>query len=140
MDVFFTPINKIICLSGVLALGSLFVILACALYQNYYPLIDVLVFVLAPLPYAIFGKSRLSGQVFMNDRAQSAQDIGLFMTGTLVASGLIIPLVFYHATLITETSCIMTIVGGFIIYASIVVFTWFFGGNWEEDEDALFSY
>lgn len=76
----------------------------------------------------------------MNERVQSAQEFGQFMTGGLVASGLILPVVFYHTGLINQQSCIASVIGGGIIYLCIIIFSWFFNRSWEEDEDALFSY
>lgn len=76
----------------------------------------------------------------MNDSSNKVEDVGQFFTGMLVTSGLCLPLVLYHCQLINHYSCIMSTVGGLIIYSSIVVFTWFFNNNTEDEEDGLFGY
>ncbi|CDO95101.1 unnamed protein product [Kluyveromyces dobzhanskii CBS 2104] len=137
-----SPLTKIICLSGVLALGFLLIILSCALFHNFYPLFDVLIFLLAPLPNALFGQSDgFSSQgEFLNESGRSGEDFGHFVTGLLVSSGILLPIVFYHSNLINYESALMTVSGGLIIYLCIVVFTWFFNGSWEADDDNLFGY
>lgn len=138
MELKVSPLTKIISLSGFLALGFLLVILSCALYHNYYPLLDILIFLLAPLPHSLFGKGSLDGADFMSENAGEAQDLGHFLTGLFVTSGVALPTVFYHCRLIGLMSCIMCTTGGLVIYSSIVVFSWFFRSNWEQ-EDSLFS-
>lgn len=139
MDFKVSPLTKIISLSGFLALGFLLVILSCALFHNYYPLFDILVFLLAPLPNALFSKSSTDSANFMSDTVSNTQDTGSFLTGVFVTSGLALPLVFYHCQLIGSLSCIMSTLGGLIIYSSIVVFSWFFHSSWEQEEDTLFG-
>lgn len=137
-----SPLTKIICLSGVLALGFLLIILSCALFHNYYPLFDVLVFLLAPLPNALLGRSDgfSSHGEFLNESGRNGEDFGHFMTGILVSSGVLLPVVFHHARLINYESAIMTLSGGLIIYLCIVVFTWFFNGSLESEDDNLLGY
>lgn len=142
MGVQVSPLTKIICLSGVLALGFLLIILSCALFHNYYPLFDVLIFLLAPLPNALFGKSDgfSSHGEFLNESGRNGEDFGHFMTGLLVSSGILLPIVFYHSNLINHESALMTVSGGLIIYLCIVFFTWFFNGSWDTEDDNLFGY
>ncbi|SCW00161.1 LAFE_0B10792g1_1 [Lachancea fermentati] len=135
-----SPLTKIISLSGFLALGFLLVILSCALFHNYYPLFDILIFLLAPIPNSLFSKHNAESHDFMNESSNNVQDVGHFFTGMLVTSGLALPTVFYHCQLINHYSCIMSTTGGVIIYLSIVVFSWFFNTGWEDDEDGLFGY
>ncbi|CCK71826.1 Vps55p KNAG_0I00350 [Huiozyma naganishii CBS 8797] len=136
-----SPLTKIISLSGFLALGFLLVILSCALFHNYYPLYDIMLFLLAPIPNSIAG-ARHSGEAdFMSEGAggSSTQDFPHFLTAMLVTSGLSLPLVFYHCKLIGSAACAMSMAGGLIIYSSIVIFSWFFHGNWDDEDDALFG-
>ncbi|CCF60052.1 hypothetical protein KAFR_0I02730 [Kazachstania africana CBS 2517] len=136
-----SPLTKIISLSGFLALGFLLVILSCALFHNYYPLFDILLFLVAPLPNSLFGSgsTAYSTSDFMTDSTHAGQDFAHFLTGTFVTSGITLPLILYHCQYITSVSCAMSILGGLIIYSSIVIFSWFFNSNWDGDEDALFN-
>ncbi|CCK73456.1 Vps55p NDAI_0G04720 [Naumovozyma dairenensis CBS 421] len=134
-----SPLTKIISLSVFLALGFLLVILSCALFHNYYPLFDILVFILAPIPNSIFGSRSYASSDFMSPSSNNGKDLGHFLTGMFVASGIALPLVFYHCQLIGSVSCAMSMIGGLIIYSSIVIFSWFFHSSWENDEDNLFG-
>ncbi|SMN19380.1 similar to Saccharomyces cerevisiae YJR044C VPS55 Late endosomal protein involved in late endosome to vacuole trafficking [Maudiozyma saulgeensis] len=134
-----SPLTKIISLSGFLALGFLLVILSCALFHNYYPLYDILIFLLAPIPNSLFSKASYSSSDFMSESSGSGSDLGHFLTGMLVTSGIALPLVFYHCNLIGSLSCTMSMMGGLIIYSSVVIFSWFFHSNWDNEEDTLFT-
>ena len=134
-----SPLTKIISLSGFLALGFLLVILSCALFHNYYPLFDILIFLLAPIPNTIFNAgNKYHTFDFMSDSSNTGQDLAHFLTGMLVTSGIALPVVFYHCQLIGHLSCIMCMIGGLIIYSSIVIFKWFFKKDFNED-DSLFG-
>ncbi|SCV02803.1 LAMI_0H03114g1_1 [Lachancea mirantina] len=135
-----SPLTKIISLSGFLALGFLLVILSCALFHNYYPLFDILIFLIAPIPNALFNKRNFESSDFMNESTGGAQDVGHFFTGVFVTSGLALPVVLYHCQLINHLSCIMSTAGGVIIYSSIIVFSWFFNSGFDDEEDGLFGY
>ncbi|KAG0663409.1 Vacuolar protein sorting-associated protein 55 [Maudiozyma exigua] len=134
-----SPLTKIISLSGFLALGFLLVILSCALFHNYYPLYDILIFLLAPIPNSLFSKSSYSSSDFMSEASNNGSDLAHFLTGMLVTSGIALPVVFYHCDLIGSISCTMSMLGGLIIYSSVVIFSWFFHSNWDSEEDALFT-
>ncbi|CCC67383.1 hypothetical protein NCAS_0A08250 [Naumovozyma castellii] len=134
-----SPLTKIISLSGFLALGFLLVILSCALFHNYYPLYDILVFILAPVPNAIFGGRSYGSSDFMSDSSNNGKDLGHFFTGMFVTSGILMPVIFYHCQLIGSVSCAMSMIGGLIIYSSIVIFSWFFHSSWDNEEDNLFG-
>ncbi|EJS43040.1 vps55p [Saccharomyces arboricola H-6] len=139
MDFKVSPLTKIISLSGFLALGFLLVILSCALFHNYYPLFDIVIFLLAPIPNTLFNAgNKYHTSDFMSDSSNTGQDLAHFLTGMLVTSGVALPVVFNHCQLIGHLSCIMCMIGGLIIYSSIVIFKWFFKKDFNED-DSLFG-
>ncbi|CAE7186482.1 unnamed protein product [Rhizoctonia solani] len=71
----------VILLAFVLAVGFLLIILSCALWNNWLPLLVALLFVLAPLPNAIF--SHCGSEDFTDyDGNNAAVDTGRFLTGT----------------------------------------------------------
>ncbi|CCE66009.1 hypothetical protein TPHA_0O00380 [Tetrapisispora phaffii CBS 4417] len=134
-----SPLTKIISLSGFLSMGFLLVILSCALFHNYYPLLDILFFLLAPLPNAL-SKSRYGSADFMSDSSsQNGNDFSHFLTGMFVTSGIVLPLVLQHCQLIAAESCVMSIMGGSIIYCSIITFSWFFQSSFDGEDDQLFT-
>ncbi|KAG0648187.1 Vacuolar sorting-associated 55 [Hyphodiscus hymeniophilus] len=97
-------LKTIISLSFVLAIGFLLVILSCALFKQYLPLLVVATYVLAPLPNWICG------------RCANPDD---FVESTL-------PAVLAHSEIIRIPAMIMSITGGLLIYGTIISFGMFF--------------
>ncbi|KAL2891074.1 Vacuolar protein sorting-associated protein 55 [Ceratocystis lukuohia] len=118
-------IKTIIALSFVLALGFLLVILSCALFKEYYPLLVVATYVVAPLPNWICGQCA-SRDAFADNEASAVPDVGRFLTGFLVVMGVVLPMILAHAALIQVEAMIMSIVGGLLIYGTIISFGMFF--------------
>ncbi|OAD75849.1 hypothetical protein PHYBLDRAFT_158151 [Phycomyces blakesleeanus NRRL 1555(-)] len=122
-------LKSIIGLAFVLAIGFLFVILSCALYNNWWPLLVVATYVLAPLPNEIFGRcSEEHGSELWNDddNSSSFTDAGRFITGILIVTGFCLPFVLAHAEVITVPAMIMSIIGGVLVYGTIIAYTHFF--------------
>lgn len=80
-------LRTIIALSFVLAVGFLLVILSCALWSNYHPLLVVATYVIAPIPNWI--ASRCSNpDDFGEGSGGAAADLGRFCTAFLVVMGI----------------------------------------------------
>ncbi|OLL22250.1 Vacuolar protein sorting-associated protein 55 [Neolecta irregularis DAH-3] len=136
-----TPgIKTLITLSAAIACGFLLVILSCALFANWMPLLVATSFILAPLPNAICGRYS-NGEDFMTgDSGSGVADLGQFLTGALVATGvcmlfysplndrnnIALPILLAHSGIILPIVCIMSLVGGLTIYVTIITFTYFF--------------
>lgn len=71
----------------VLAIGFLLVILSCALWHNYFPLLVVATYVIAPLPNWICGRAA-NPDDFMESSSSAVIDFGRFLTGFLVVMGI----------------------------------------------------
>ncbi|CEG67444.1 Putative Histone H3 (Lys9) methyltransferase SUV39H1/Clr4 [Rhizopus microsporus] len=124
---------QIIALAFVLAVGFLLVILSCALYYNWWPLLVVATYILAPLPNAICGKC--SGEDDLTTAYNSGMiDAGHFITGMFIVSGFCLPLVLAHAEVITVPAMIMSIAGGILVYGTIITYTHFFSNQGQEYE------
>ncbi|KAF5871374.1 putative vacuolar protein sorting 55 protein [Botrytis fragariae] len=118
-------LKTIISLSFVLALGFLLVILSCALFHQYLPLLVVLTFILAPLPN--FLASRCSSPDDFSDSSSSGVlDLGRFATGFLCMMGVALPAVLAHSHIITVPAMVMSIIGGVLIYGTMISFGMFF--------------
>ncbi|KAJ3525169.1 hypothetical protein NMY22_g10685 [Coprinellus aureogranulatus] len=103
--------KAVILLSFVLALGFLLIILSCALWQNWLPLLVALTFVLAPLPNAVF--SHCGNDEFGSAYESSpAVDFGRFLTSLIVVTGFALPIVLSHSGVINGKACVMSIAGG----------------------------
>ncbi|CAE6508341.1 unnamed protein product, partial [Rhizoctonia solani] len=81
-----------------------------------------LLFVLAPLPNAIF--SHCNSDDFTDyDGNNAAIDIGRFLTAGIVVTAFALPLVLAHAEVIKPTACGMAIVGGALVYGTILAYS-----------------
>lgn len=138
------PLNKIIFLLAFLALGFLLILLSCALYNNWRPLWVIAVFLAAPLPNIISSTIESTKDDFLtfsNDHGHTPsplQELGKFLTGVLLVSGILLPLTMYHTNLIGLGLTVMSIAGGLLVYGDIIVFIWFFTESEEESEDFNF--
>ncbi|MCJ1302488.1 Vacuolar protein sorting-associated protein 55 [Hypocenomyce scalaris] len=137
-------LKTIIALSFVLAIGFLLVILSSALWHNYLPLLVVATYVVAPLPNFICGRCA-NPEDFMESTGSAVVDFGRFCTGFLVVMGvdlegveadetvarLALPALLAHCALIQYSAMAMSIIGGLLIYGTIISFTMFF----QEEQD-----
>ncbi|OAQ65078.1 vacuolar protein sorting 55 superfamily [Pochonia chlamydosporia 170] len=118
-------LKTIIALSFVLAVGFLLVILSCALYQSYFPLLVVATYVIAPVPNWICSRCA-NPDDFVESSGAAVLDLGRFFTGFLVVMGMALPIVLAHSDLIRIEAMIMSVVGGLLIYGTIISFSMFF--------------
>jgi len=119
-------LKTIIALSFVLAIGFLLVILSAALYgPNYFPLLVVATYVLAPLPNAICQKCSNQDD-FIESSGNAFIDLGRFLTGFFVVMGIALPAMLAHSGIIQIPAMVMSIIGGLLIYGTIISFTMFF--------------
>ncbi|KAI8913543.1 vacuolar protein sorting 55 [Gorgonomyces haynaldii] len=114
----------IIGLAFLLASGILSVILSCALDNNWLPLLVVLTYVLAPIPNAL---TKRVGSDLFQDEGRGILETGYFITSFFIVSGFGLPLVLNHSKLITDHAMILSLVGGLLIYATIVMYMRVFG-------------
>ncbi|KAF7845850.1 hypothetical protein BT93_L0357 [Corymbia citriodora subsp. variegata] len=118
-------LKTIIVLSFILAIGFLLVILSAALFKNYLTLLVVATYVIAPIPNWICGKAQGQDD-FMDSGSSSVVELGRFITGFLVVMGIALPVVLAHCDQIVIPAMAMSIVGGLLIYGTIISFTLFF--------------
>ena len=109
-------IHTVIFLSFSLALGFLLVILSCAVWSNWMPIWSALSFALAPTPNACFG--HLAGADSFSDYHDAYLDMGYFLTGALLMTGIALPIVLAHTGIITSTAAVLTLCGGLLVYGT----------------------
>ncbi|KAJ8462586.1 hypothetical protein ONZ45_g1693 [Pleurotus djamor] len=115
-------LKTVILLSFVLAVGFLLIILSCALWQNWLPLLVALIFVLAPLPNAVF--SHCGADDFSQHYESSGPvDLGRFITSLIVVTGFALPVVLAHSQVIHPAACVMSIIGGGLVYGTILAYS-----------------
>jgi len=118
-------LKTIISLSFILAIGFLLVILSCALFKQYLPLLVVATYVLAPLPNWVCGRCA-NPDDFVESSSNAVVDFGRFCTGFLVLMGVALPALLAHSEIIRWMAAVMSIVGGVLIYGTIIAFGMFF--------------
>ncbi|KAK2742984.1 Vacuolar protein sorting-associated protein 55 [Onygenales sp. PD_40] len=118
-------LKTIIALSFVLAIGFLLVILSAALWHNYLPLLVVATYVIAPLPNWICGRCA-NPDDFMESSGSAIVDFGRWCTGFLVLMGIALPALLAHSGAIQVPAMVMSILGGLLIYVTIISFSMFF--------------
>lgn len=120
-------IKTIALLSVCLSAGFLLSILSCALYGNWWPLLVVFTYAIAPLPNALFGRYVSSDP--LADVSTSVADFGKFLTAMLVVSGFGLPVVLAHSEIITRAAMVMGISGGGLVYGTIIAYSVVFSGR-----------
>ncbi|KAK4453584.1 vacuolar protein sorting 55 [Podospora aff. communis PSN243] len=118
-------LKTIIALSFVLAVGFLLVILSCALWHAYYPLLVVATYVMAPVPNWICSHCA-NPDDFVESSGAAVLDLGRFCTGFLVVMGLALPMMLAHSGIIEVPAMVMSVIGGLLIYGTIISFAMFF--------------
>ncbi|CCJ30607.1 unnamed protein product [Pneumocystis jirovecii] len=99
--------HSIIILSFLLSAGFLASILSCALFSNWYPFFVIVIYTFAPLPNIVCNRI-LDTNDFTNDTFGSGvQDVGRFITGMLVVSGIALPIMLEHTGIITRYATIL---------------------------------
>lgn len=116
-------LRTVILLSFVLAVGFLLIILSCALWQNWLPLLVALTFVLAPLPNAVFPHCCGADEYATSfEEGSGPVDFGRFITALIVVTGFAFPIVLAHSEIINPKACAMSIVGGGLVYGTILAY------------------
>jgi hypothetical protein len=82
------PRDRVLTHSQVLAIGFLLVILSCALWKQYLPLLVVATYVLAPIPNWICGRCANPDDFGSEGSGNAVLDFGKFCTGFLVVMGI----------------------------------------------------
>lgn len=137
MAVKLNPVSKIIGLSSVLALGFLLVVLAAAIWSNWTPIFIAFIFAIAHLPTILtsspYGYEDSLGGFDDSTRNETA-DAGKFLEAFLLVSAFSLTFVLHHCHIFTEQATALTLIGGMLIYGTVVTFTSFFDGFGDSDD------
>jgi hypothetical protein len=133
-----TLASIIIGLAASIAIGFLLNILACVLFgqhghTNWWPFLTVVTYFLAALPNAICSYFAPPEDPFSSGE-RGSRDTGYFLTGALVVSGFGVLAVLRHANKIETPAMVLAMMGGLIVYATILLWLHFFHNRKDEDE------
>ncbi|KAF8334315.1 vacuolar protein sorting 55 [Cantharellus anzutake] len=116
-------LKTVILLSFVLAFGFLSLILSCALWNNWLPILVALIFFLAPFPNALASACTRSSDFSAEyDNTSPIIDFGRFTTSIMVATGFALPIVLAHSQIIHPWASFMSIFGGALVYGTIMAY------------------
>ncbi|CAK9167782.1 unnamed protein product [Ilex paraguariensis] len=90
--------GKLACLAILVSGGIVMQILACALYDNWWPMLTVLMYVLLPMPLLFFAGSDTSS--FFSESGNSWVDVTKFLTGASTIGSIAIPVILKHSGVI----------------------------------------
>lgn len=111
---------------GVLALAFCFTagvvlqLLGCLLYDNWWPLLTGLMYVLVPMPYIFFGQSSDYGA--MSNVESGWADAGKFLTGFSAVGSIAIPAVLAHAGIITTGALLFELAAVVVLAGTLVMY------------------
>jgi hypothetical protein len=88
-------------------------ILSCALFDNYYPLLLLIAYAVAPVPMCLFARARGGGA--FDTGGKSAQHWAEFTTTFLVSLVVGIPFVLWHVRVIELGAALLDLAGFLLI-------------------------
>ncbi|XP_028781038.1 vacuolar protein sorting-associated protein 55 homolog isoform X1 [Neltuma alba] len=95
-------------------------ILACAIYNNWWPMLSALMYVLVPMPCLFFGGG--STQFLISRDGGGWIDAAKFMTGASAVGSIAIPLILKHAHMIETGAMLIELVSFFIFVCTVLCF------------------
>ncbi|XP_021853061.2 vacuolar protein sorting-associated protein 55 homolog [Spinacia oleracea] len=113
--------GKLACLAILVSGGIVLQILACALYNNWWPMLSVIMYVLLPMPMMFFAGSDASS-LFTESSDNSWLNATKFLTGASVVGSIAIPTILKHAGIIGWGALIMELSSFFVFILSIMCF------------------
>ncbi|KAL9425378.1 hypothetical protein AB3S75_032352 [Citrus x aurantiifolia] len=95
-------------------------ILACAIYNNWWPMLSALMYVLVPMPCLFFGGG--STQFLISRDGGGWIDAAKFLTGASAVGSLAIPIILRHAHMIETGAMFIEFTSFFIFVCTVMCF------------------
>ncbi|GIL92881.1 hypothetical protein Vretimale_14799 [Volvox reticuliferus] len=106
--------------------GALLQLLGCVLFNNWWPMLVGIMYVLVPMPYLFFGSSNGDGYALYGSTIQSGWvDAGKFLTGFSAVGSIAIPAILAHAKIITMGALIMELAAAMVLGATVLTYDYF---------------
>jgi len=112
-----------------LSTGLLLQFLGCIIWNNYWPALVGLLYVLVPMPYLFFGSSSNGGYQDMSS-SEGWQNAGKFLVGFTGIGSFAIPAILAHSGVITSGACIMEILASAILMGTVVMYDFDHNLDW----------
>ncbi|KAK4557602.1 hypothetical protein RGQ29_007380 [Quercus rubra] len=107
--------------------GIVLQILACALYDNWWPMLTVLMYVLLPMPLLFLAGSDSSS--LMSESESPWVNATKFLTGASAVGSIAIPAILKHAGVICWGALVMELSSFFVLVLSIMCYIKMGGDN-----------
>ncbi|KAI5642186.1 hypothetical protein M9H77_33039 [Catharanthus roseus] len=112
--------GKLAFLAILVSSGIVLQILACALYNNWWPMLTVIMYVILPMPLIFFAGSDTSS--LYTESGSGWVDVTKFLTGASAVGSIAIPIILKHAGVIGWGAMAMELSSFFIFVMSILCF------------------
>ncbi|XP_022736338.1 vacuolar protein sorting-associated protein 55 homolog [Durio zibethinus] len=110
--------GKLAVLAILVSGGIVLQILACALYNNWWPMLTVIMYVLLPMPLMLFAGS--DGSSLLSESDNSWVNATKFLTGASAVGSIAIPAILKHAGVIGWGALAMELSSYFIFVLAIM--------------------
>ncbi|KAL8475217.1 hypothetical protein ACS0TY_030832 [Phlomoides rotata] len=124
--------GKLAMLAILVSGGIVLQILACALYQNWWPMLTVLMYVFLPMPLVFFAGSDTSS--LYSESNSGWIDAAKFLTGASIVGSVAIPVILKHAGVIGWGALAMELSSFFIFAMAVLCYL----GTSEDDGYSMF--
>ncbi|XP_027361449.1 vacuolar protein sorting-associated protein 55 homolog [Abrus precatorius] len=111
--------GKLASLAILVSGGIVLQILACALYNNWWPMLSVITYVLLPMPLLFFVGSDVS---IFSESDNSWVNLTKFLTGASTVGGIAIPSILKHAGVIGWGAFAMELSSYFVFVLAVLCF------------------
>ncbi|KAK8942815.1 hypothetical protein KSP39_PZI009566 [Platanthera zijinensis] len=112
--------GKLALLAILVASGIVLQFLACAVYNNWWPMLTVIMYVILPMPLMFFTSSDSSS--IMSGDSDSWVDFTKFLTGASVVGSIAIPSILKHAGVICLGALMMELSSFFVFGTAIFLY------------------
>ncbi|CAH9134202.1 unnamed protein product [Cuscuta epithymum] len=112
--------GKLAALAILVSGGIVLQILACALYNNWWPMLTVIMYVMLPMPLVFFAGSDTSS--LYSESSDSWIDAAKFLTGVSTVGSIAIPVILKHSGVIGWGAMAMELSSFFIFVLAIFCF------------------
>uniref|UniRef100_A0A7N0ZUW5 Vacuolar protein sorting 55 n=1 Tax=Kalanchoe fedtschenkoi TaxID=63787 RepID=A0A7N0ZUW5_KALFE len=112
--------GKLALLAILVSGGIVLQILSCALYNNWWPMLSLMMYVLLPMPLLFFAGSEATS--IFSESTSGWADATKFLTGASAVGSIAIPVILKHAGVIGWGALAMTLSSFFIFVLAIVCF------------------
>ncbi|RAL52071.1 hypothetical protein DM860_014898 [Cuscuta australis] len=120
--------GKLASLAVLVSGGIVLQILACALYNNWWPMLTVIMYVLLPMPLVFFAGSDASS--LYSESSNGWIDAAKFLTGVSTVGSIAIPVILKHSGVIGWGAMAMELSSFFVFVLAIICFI----GTSEDDD------